>query len=492
VLAALAAGNAVILKPAPETVWSAWHLANQLWAAGVPPTVLQFVPCPDNEVGRRLVSHPDVNAVVLTGSIHTAVQFYQWRPELYLMAETSGKNAIVVTASADIDASVRDLVTSAFGHAGQKCSAASLAIVEASVYDHPKFRRQLADAVRSLRVGPAWDPSTDVGPLIAPPGDALRRALTDLEPGEHWLVEPEARDDHGHLWSPGVRLGVQPGSFLHTTECFGPVLGVMRAPDLDTAIAWQNATPFGLTGGIQSLDETELDQWIARVEVGNAYINRTITGAVVGRQPFGGRKASAVGPAIKAGGPHYVSALARAHDPPGIDRLAQAESSYAHAATTLLTAQELAALRAEHNLVRHEPLASLAVWVAGDDAAALEDLALIDRGARQLGVALQVYSPHTLDLHFAARYCAPEGLASVIDTERPDRVRAIGAVPADAYRAAHRHNIWIDTDRPVADGAIELRHYVREQSVSVTNHRFGNIDAAPLPQLITETRPQPV
>ena len=490
VLAALAAGNAVILKPAPETVWTAWHLANQLWAAGVPPTVLQFVPCPDNEVGRRLITHPDVDAVVLTGSIHTAVMFYQWRPDLYLMAETSGKNAIVITAAADIDAAVRDLVASAFGHAGQKCSAASLAIVEASVYDHPQFQRQLADATRSLRVGPAWDPSTDVGPLIAPPSETIERALTRLDADETWLVEPEARDEHGHLWSPGVRLGVEPGSFLHTTECFGPVLGVMRAPDLETAIEWQNATPFGLTGGIHSLDPVELDRWVERVEVGNAYVNRTITGAIVGRQPFGGLKASAVGPGVKAGGPEYVAALAHASDAPGVDRPAAALDSYPKGVHRLLRVNELGGLRAEHNIGAYRRPSSLAVWVASADDEALEDLGLVLTAAQHLQIPVQVFSPHTLDPTIAVRYCAPEGLAAVIDAERPEQVRAIGPVPPDAYRAAHRHNTWVNTARPVAFGPVELRHFVREQVFSITGHRSGNLDAAPLPDIVARARLQ--
>ena len=167
VLAALAAGNAVILKPAPETVLTATVLAGQLWAAGVPRDVLQLVPCPDDEVGRRLVTHPDVAAVVLTGSWDTAQRFLEWRPDLRLHAETSGKNALVITEAADLDAAVKDLVRSAFGHAGQKCSAASLAIVEGPVYDDEGFRRRLRDAVSSLVVGSSGELTTSIGPLIA-------------------------------------------------------------------------------------------------------------------------------------------------------------------------------------------------------------------------------------------------------------------------------------------------------------------------------------
>ena len=296
VLAALAAGNAVILKPAPETVATAWVLVQQLWRAGVPRDVLQFVPTRDDEVGQHLVTHPGVDAVILTGSFATARMFTAWRPDLRLMAETSGKNALLISATADIDAAVKDLVASAFGHAGQKCSAASLAIVEASIHDNPAFLRQLRDAVTSEVVGAGTDPATVIGPIIRPAEGPLLRALTTLEPGESWLVAPRQLDETGHMWSPGVKIGVQPGSWTHLTEWFGPVLGVMRAPDLDTAIAWQNAVEYGLTAGIHALDVGECETWIERIQAGNAYVNRGTTGAVVNRQPFGGWKKSAVGP----------------------------------------------------------------------------------------------------------------------------------------------------------------------------------------------------
>ncbi|MGC9960397.1 MAG: proline dehydrogenase family protein, partial [Acidimicrobiales bacterium] len=254
VLAALAAGNTVILKPSSDTVAIAAELAQALWEGGIPPSALHFVPSRDRAAGRRLITHPDVDAVVLTGSFETARMFLGWRPTLRLHAETSGKNAIVITATADIDEAIAELVKSAFGHAGQKCSAASLGIVEASVYDDERFRRRLADAVRTLRPGPGWDLATSIGPLIRPPDAVLERGLVELAPGEEWLVEPVPLDEKRYLWRPGVRLGVRPRSWFHQTECFGPVLGLMRARDLDEAIAWQNSTGFGLTAGIYALD----------------------------------------------------------------------------------------------------------------------------------------------------------------------------------------------------------------------------------------------
>jgi NAD-dependent aldehyde dehydrogenases len=192
---AIAAGGAAILKPAPEAREVGALLVDSLHRAGVPEDLVQLACTPDNEVGQRLITHEGVKLVMLTGSLETADLFTSWKPDIRMNAETSGKNAMVITAAADIDQAIKDLVKSAFGHAGQKCSAASLAIIEASVYDDPSFHVRLADAVRSLRVGPATDLATIMGPLIAPARGPLERALTTHEPGESWLVEPKQRDE---------------------------------------------------------------------------------------------------------------------------------------------------------------------------------------------------------------------------------------------------------------------------------------------------------
>lgn len=136
-----------------------------------------------------------------------------------------------------------------------------MAIVEASVYDNPAFLRQLKDAAASLKVGGSWEVNSVVTPLIREPEGNLLRALTQLEPGEEWLLKPEPSEDNPCLWSPGIRLGVKPGSWFHQTECFGPVLGIIRAENLEEAIDIQNDSEFGLTGGLQSLDEREIALW---------------------------------------------------------------------------------------------------------------------------------------------------------------------------------------------------------------------------------------
>ncbi|NKY41535.1 aldehyde dehydrogenase family protein, partial [Cellulomonas septica] len=377
VLASLAAGSPVLIKPAPATPRCAQvamaAILRALDDAGAPAGTLTVVLSPEGDVGRRLVTHPDVARVVLTGSIETARLFAGWRDDLDVLAETSGKNALVITPSADVDLAVADLVKSAFGHAGQKCSAASLAILVGSAGTDDRLRRQLADAVSSLRVGHSDDLATSVPPLVEPASGKLLRALTTLDEGEEWLVAPRPLDVSGRLWTPGVRHGVAPGSWFHTTECFGPVLGIMRARTLDEAIAWQNAVAFGLTGGLHSLDEDEITTWLDRVEVGNAYVNRGTTGAIVRRQPFGGWKASVVGPGAKAGGPHYVAQLGTWSDAPDVPTddaawLDRARADDRRAWEEMFGREhDPSGLAVEQNVLRYRSVPALTVRV-GDDA----------------------------------------------------------------------------------------------------------------------------
>ena len=469
----------MILKPAPEVRAVAFELAQQFWRAGVPRDLMQFVACPDNEVGRRLVTHDDVATVVLTGAYETAQLFRSWKPSIRVLAETSGKNALVITAAADEDSAIRDLVRSAFGHAGQKCSAASLAIVEASVYDDPSFMVRLADAVRSVRVGVADDLATMTGPLVGAPSEKLLRALTTLEPGERWLVEPRCLDADLHIWSPGVRVGVAPGSWFHLTECFGPVLGIMRARDLDHAIELQNAGEFGLTGGIHSLDEHEIALWLERVEVGNVYINRHITGAIVQRQPFGGWKRSSVGCGPKAGGPFYVEAFGTWASPAPAEELEPAtgpsqNATYGSGTTQLRPQSSAGVLQAEfqrvwdeyfaaehdpsglaceRNILRFRPLPSVGLYIAPDaDPAAVQIAQVAQRVAGQPPIL--VVNPAT---------------GSV------ERVRVIGSLTADQLAECHHAGVEVDLTTPVADPMVELRRWVREQSISWTRHRHGRL-----------------
>jgi RHH-type proline utilization regulon transcriptional repressor/proline dehydrogenase/delta 1-pyrroline-5-carboxylate dehydrogenase len=459
VCAALAAGNTVILKPAPETVATAWEIVNHLWQGGVPKDVLQFLPMRDDEDGKYLVSNSGIDGVILTGSFDTASLFTSWRPEINLMAETSGKNAILISACADIDASVKDLVQSAFGHAGQKCSAASIAIVDTNIYNDPAFVRQLKDAVESLHVGAGWNFSTTVGPIIRPPESALNRALTELEAGESWLVEPKQIDAAGLMWRPGVKIGVKAGSWSHRNEWFGPVLAVIEAPDFDTAIRYQNETDFGLTAGIQSLDEQECKEWINRIEAGNLYVNRGITGAIVNRQPFGGWKRSAVGPNAKAGGLNYVNTLRNWPRVTNLDAAIFGVNTWWKKIGS--QAIDRSGLIVEKNYQRYRHFVGPIVVVV-DESTTQEEKSLVHHISKTTGASVIF----TTDLNDVK--------------EKYVRIRWLASSKPPIYEKL-QNGISVDC-RPIAQrGDIEASRWLVEQSVAITYHRYGNPNGGPKP-----------
>lgn len=520
IAAALAAGNTVILKPASDTVLIAWELCECFWRAGVSRRVLQFAPCPGRGAGARLVPHPDVDAFILTGGTDTALRMLRARPELRLFAETGGKNATIVTALSDRELAIKHVVHSAFSHSGQKCSATSLLLLEAEVYDDPEFKRMLSDAVTSLHVGSAWELHTRVGPLIHPPAGDLERALTTLEPGESWAVQPRQVGDNPCLWSPGVKYGVQPGSITHTTEFFGPVLGVMRFERLHEAIELVNRTGYGLTSGLASLDDREQAEWRDSIRAGNLYINRPTTGAIVLRQPFGGMGKSCFGAGMKAGGPNYVAQFMEfaerdelcgeeTETAPIFTSLvaklrslgAAGEVSRVCAALASFTGHARAEFGCEHdhfrllgqdNLRRYLPAGEVRVRIVNEDTL-FENVARAC-AAHAVGChitvshALPLDAPMIQRLHELTEDWAgaiefieetDDELAAAIRSRRADRVRFAGSdrVPRVVREAAAETGVFI-ADAPVlGEGRVELLWYVREQSISFDYHRYGNLGA---------------
>ncbi|KKO60822.1 bifunctional proline dehydrogenase/L-glutamate gamma-semialdehyde dehydrogenase [Mycolicibacterium obuense] len=503
-LAALAAGSAVIIKPATQARRCGSVMVQALWDAGVPRDVLQLVHVDEGELGSRLVSDPRVGRLILTGAFDTAAMFRRMRPDLPLLAETSGKNAMVITPHADIDLAVKDLVASAFGHAGQKCSAASLAILVGSAAHSRRLRDQLVDAVTSLTVGYPSDPTAQMGPVIEPADGKLLRALTTLGPGETWLVEPRRLDDTGRLWSPGVKTGVRRGSEYHLTEYFGPVLGLMEAADLDEAIAIQNEVDYGLTAGLHSLDRAEIERWIDRVEAGNAYVNRSTVGAIVRRQPFGGWKKSAVGAGTKAGGPNYLVGLTDWRSAPAaggapltpvlVDFLSAAgdlgldaeflQRSLASDALAwneeFAVARDVSGLAAEKNVLRYRPVP---VTVRAEDGSTAELLRVVAAGVLARS-HVTVSTPAPLPpataglLHAHGVACRVEDTDAWRNTLRgnaPARVRLLGGTRQDFAAASDgRVDVALYAQPVVEAGRIEMLTFLREQSVSVTAHRFGS------------------
>lgn len=311
--AALVAGDPVIVKPAGPTPVIAAHMVRLLEEAGAPPGTVNFLPSPGGEVGDFLVRHPGVDLIAFTGSMEVGLRIISQAAQnpadgvKKVIAEMGGKNAIVVDADADLDLAVSEVVVSAFHYQGQKCSAASRVIVLEAAYD--EFVRRLVEATRSLIVGPPEDPGTRVGPVIT--ADARAKIEKYIEVGRREAtlavaVEPPEGGwpGGGFFVAPHVFIDVRPDAVIAQEEIFGPVVAVMKAADLDEALAIANGVRYALTGGLISRSPATIEQVRREFRVGNLYINRGITGALVERQAFGGFKMSGVG--SKAGGPDYL------------------------------------------------------------------------------------------------------------------------------------------------------------------------------------------
>jgi RHH-type proline utilization regulon transcriptional repressor/proline dehydrogenase/delta 1-pyrroline-5-carboxylate dehydrogenase len=524
IAASLAAGNTVIFKPASDAVLTAWRLCRCFWSAGVSKNVLQFLPCSGASTGSRLAGHPGVDFVILTGGTDTGLRILDQRPDVFLSAETGGKNATIVTAMSDRDQAIKNVVYSAFGNCGQKCSATSLLILEREVYEDRAFRKQLVDAARSLAVGSAWDFQNKLGPMIRPPSGDLLKALTELEPGESWALKPRNVNDNPYMWTPGIKWSVQPGSYTHMTEFFGPVLGVMCAENLDHAIELVNQTGYGLTSGLESLDKREQERWKSRIRAGNLYVNRGTTGAITLRQPFGGMRKSALGAGIKAGGPDYVFQFMSFEEvdfPPvgaiendhallrlalewrqklqwgemkeykrDLEKVVRAVKSYLYRfERDFAKGKDFFHLRGQDNVFRYLPVGTVVVRLHEQDNL-FETLARI--AAARISVSnLKVSIPEGLDNEVTRFLQGKEGKKLVgsapvlfqTDRELIDmiplihriRYAASDRVPGDVFRAAAATGFYIARAAVVMEGRIELLQYFQQQSICDTFHRYGNL-----------------
>ncbi|MCL9666253.1 bifunctional proline dehydrogenase/L-glutamate gamma-semialdehyde dehydrogenase [Curtobacterium albidum] len=557
VLTALAAGSGVVLQPATAARRTGAVFADVLWDAGVPHSLLQLVDLDGSDLSRDLVAHPAVDRVVLTDTPETARSYRWWRADLPLVAETTGVVTAVVTPSADLDQAARDVVTSAFARAGQAASAVSLLVLVGSVGESPRFREQLADAVRGLRTAWPTDPTAQVGPLVAEPTGAVRTALTELRPGESWLVEPVALDDTGRLWSPGVRDGVRATADLSRSAVPAPVLDVVRVETLDEAIALQHSVDGGSVAALHTLDPDEVATWSDRTRAGVLVVDRPTTGARPGRQPVGGWRGTAVGPTVHRGGPLAVIGADR-WDPTRrqphrniqlqglgnrvtavieasraglsfeeFDRVrAGAESDAAARASLYGRSRDTADLVVERNVIRFRPQSVVVRQSSGVGAGELvrvlvaataarahvllstarplpaELLPLFSRARSPLDVVDQVVED---DATFLARAAAgtllqdgwSEGTEAELDPI--DLVLAQGAEPrrnvafggpgsrvrllgGDARALEEALGAGTDTtihDDPVVEsGIVEMLHFLREQTVSVTAHRHGDVSRA--------------
>ncbi len=308
--AAIVAGNCVLFKPSGLSPVLGYRLVDTFRSVGLPAGVLQFLPGPGSEVGEYLVSHPAVDFIAFTGSMDVGLRIVQRAGETKpgqrnvkkVVAEMGGKNAVIVDETADLDEAVKGIVESAFGYQGQKCSACSRVIVIGGIFD--ELCGRLVDAADSLRIGPPEDPANLLGPVIDEA--ALKKIKAYIETGktEGRVVLEKKVSPTGHFVGPVIFTDAPPLSRIATEEIFGPVLTILRAKNLDEAIGMANESFYALTGGLYSRSPAAVQKVKEEFRVGNLYINRKITGALVGRQPFGGFGMSGVG--SKSGGPDYL------------------------------------------------------------------------------------------------------------------------------------------------------------------------------------------
>ena len=310
VAASLVTGNTVLMKPAEQSSIIAHELMRMMLEVGFPPGVVHYLPGYGEEIGEYLVNHKDVALIAFTGSKPVGLHILRQAQTVHpgqthikrVLAELGGKNAIIVDSDADLDEAVTGVIYSAFGFQGQKCSACSRVIVIESLYE--RFLDRLCEAARSLNIGATENPLNFVGPVVDE--EAHQRILKTIETakGSAKLAFQGAAPQDGYFVPPTIFADVDPNSDLAQKEIFGPVLAVIKARDMDQALAIANATEYALTGGLYSRSPATIERVKRDFEVGNLYINRGNTGALVERHPFGGFKMSGVG--SKTGGPDYL------------------------------------------------------------------------------------------------------------------------------------------------------------------------------------------
>jgi len=509
VAASLSGGNSVILKPASVALPVAWEFANCFWDAGVPKDALQVVCTDGREPLNFLTAHPLIKHIILTGGTDTAFRLLENNPACPLSAETGGKNAIILTASGDRDHAIQNIVISAFSNAGQKCSACSLLLLEKEVYNDPVFKTKLIDAVTSLRTGGVWDGGNIVGPMITAENDKLLHAIDNLEDGEWWLVKPEFVDEKRFMLKPCVKWGVKPGSYTFKNELFAPFLAVICIDDLQNGIELVNSSDYGLTSGLQSLDEQEQLLWKNNIEAGNLYINRGITGAIVNRQPFGGMKRSAFGGGIKAGGRNYVSSFVNidekitsinsvkennlyksftsrldAHD---YARFQTAVESYLkNQKAEFSQEKDIHHLIGEKNTFRYLPIKKMVLRVLTDDT--LCDIFMVLAAADIAGTPIEVSIDEKDGKLVILRSCLNKDHLLLVESETEflnhmhnyERVRTcVNQLSEKFYRKAAESGKYICTAKPLTEGRLELLHYLKEQSIAFEYHRYGSITEIP-------------
>ena len=430
----------------------------QLYDAGVPRDVVQLVRCHDDEVGRHLVTHDGIDTVVLTGAYETAQMFLDWKPQLRLIAETSGKNAIVITAGADLDLAIRDLVRSAFGHAGQKCSAASLAIVEAIALRRRPLPRAAGRRGAQHPRRPSVRPRHHDGSAhpVTRRASSSARSRNSTPASDGWS-NPDPLDSDGRLLESGrpcrrtapARGSTAPSASDRCSASCERATSTRRSHYRTTP---SSASPADSTASTPTRSSTGPNAWRSATSTSTG----TSTGAIVRRQPFGGWKHSSVGPGAKTGGPNDILRFVRLQPtetpmPRELD-------------TSVLAALDPAGLRAEQNTHRYRPLAKIVARATASTTPA--ELDILTRAARLTGVTLDIAAAHEPD----------DSVARRLPTSGAQRLRTLGPITDTLARACHQAGITIDDTAATNVSRVELPRWMHEQTISRTVHRHGHLE----------------
>lgn len=511
VAAALSAGNCVILKAASNSALSAHRLCQCFWDGGVSKNTLQYVITDGELTSSELIAKEAVDFVIFTGSEETAYSMIKTRPSLHISAETGGKDATIVTALSDRDQAIKNVIASAFNNSGQKCSATSLLVLEEELYSDKEFQNTLIDAVNSVEVGSVWELHNKVGTLSSLAGGKLAKALEYLDEGEEWLIEPSYADENPYMLKPSIRWGTQKGDYCHMNELFGPVLSVIRAKDLEDAIDIVNATGYGLTSGLESLDEREKAIYKENMRAGNLYLNRVTTGAIVRRQPFGGMGKSSIGSGRKAGGFNYIAqfvdistgndAIEDQNTHPlieeyktalnitNIDRIFEIFANFSYWVDKEFSKEhDHSNVRGESNHIRYLSVKSVLLRI--DKTTTLEELLCSVFAVHLVGAKLHLSCSHeineetiknvldtvsTLEKDIVISFEDEEQLMDSIKEVERVRFLTHEVINEGIYKALSDDAIYISSEPFVAHGRVEMLHYYIEQSVSDSYHRYGNL-----------------
>jgi len=509
IVAALIAGNTVLFKPPPDAVLIGWKVVNALWDAGIPKEILQFIPCPDELMQNYLIKDKRLSAVYTKCQYHHAEKFTKAAPNLHVEATAPGKNAIIITSMADKNLAIRDLITSAFAHAGQKYSSTSLAILEEEVFYDPTFRKKLQDVAQSLHVDSVWEIHSDISPLIRPLDKDVAEKILRLEGNEEWLLKPKQNEENKNLWSPGIKWNVTKDSFTYNTTLLCPVLSVMKAKDLDEAISLVNQTQCGLVSGLHSLDPREHFWWLKKVRAGTYFINQKITDSIVRREPFGGVKKCSFGSGYKEGGPNFLFSLLTATQQelpkeklplnPKVNSLTSfiekidltAEelgiwyasiANYAYWWNRLKHRRDPSKIIGQDNLFGYENRHDIHLRIYPDNSPL--DILRILAAALTCESTLQIswdknttdnFNWNLLDSLFPIIDESEEAFLQKVRLGKMIKIRILHHPSKPLIQAASEAACYLIKGPVLANGRIELLKYLREITISFDYHRYGHL-----------------